>query len=180
MDDVSKLLSAAAFSAKKHIRQRRKGANREPYINHPLEVAELLSTVGRIADCDILAAAILHDTLEDTDAGEEELIQKFGDDVLGYVKEVTDDRSLTKKERKTLQIQKAPALSDGAKQIKLADKISNLTDILLNPPEDWTINRRLEYVDWCVNVISGVRGINSNLERAFDEIVDRAYRRLRN
>src|SRR3954465_7940221 len=122
MNDLSKLLQAASFAAKKHRYQKRKGDDAEPYVNPPLEVANLLANVGKVTDFDVLIAAILHDTVEDTETTGEEIAALFGATVAGYVLEVTDDKSLAKEERKLKQIEHAPHLSNGAKQIKLADK----------------------------------------------------------
>ena len=174
MNHLALLTSAADFAAKKHKGQRRKGANREPYINHPLEVAKLLAEVGRIDTVEILAAAILHDTIEDTDTTEEELQGIFGSEIVSIVLEVTDDKSLPKQERKRLQIEKAPNLSVGAKHVKLADKISNVEDMTENPPEHWSVRRRIEYVEWGIAVVHGLKGVNSELETAFDAAAERA------
>lgn len=178
MSDLSKLLAAASFAAKKHTSQKRKGADGEPYINHPLEVANLLANVGKVEDYNILIAAVLHDTIEDTGATEAELTGLFGAEACRYVLEVTDDKRLPKAERKQLQIEHAPHLSAGAKQIKLADKISNIRDVTDNPPEDWSRERRLEYVSWGEKVVAGLRGVNSNLEKCFDETVSRARQKF--
>ena len=173
-NDLSKLLQAASFSAKKHSFQKRKGADGEPYINHPLEVANLLVNVGKVEDYDILIAAILHDTVEDTDTTAEQLTEMFGENVSSMVLEVTDDKSLPKKERKQRQIEHAPHLSIGAKQIKLCDKISNITDVTHNPPHDWSNERRLEYINWGEKVVAGLRGVNPDLEDYFDNLVTKA------
>lgn len=178
MKGPAKILEAASFAAKKHIDQKRKGALGEPYINHPLEVANLLARVGGVKEHEILIAAVLHDTIEDTDTTEAEISDLFGKKVVGYVLEVTDDKTLSKAERKQQQIDQAPTLSEGAKQIKLADKISNIEDIIENPPENWSIERKIEYVKWGEKVVEGVRGINQNLEAAFDELVVRAKNKL--
>lgn len=171
MSNLSKLLQAISFSAKKHRDQRRKGSNAEPYINHPLEVANLLANVGKVEDFDILMAAVLHDTIEDTETTPEELTELFGPNVCSMVLEVTDDKSLPKAERKLKQIEHAPHLSEGAKQIKLCDKISNITDILKNPPHDWSQQRKDDYILWGKNVVAGLRGVNKNLEDYFDNLV---------
>ena len=178
MNNLNKLLEAASFAARKHRYQKRKGSDAEPYINHPIEVANLLANVGKITDCDILIAAILHDTIEDTETNKEELTTRFGETVCGYVLEVTDDKSLPKAERKQLQIEHAPHLSRGAKIIKLGDKISNITDVTNNPPHDWSQERRLEYVIWGENVVAGLRGSNAELEKYFDEITANARRKF--
>ena len=171
MSNLPTLLQAASFSAKKHRYQKRKGNDAEPYINHPLEVANLLATVGNVEDYEILMAAILHDTVEDTETTAEELTELFGAKVCSMVLEVTDDKSLPKERRKELQIEHAPHLSIGAKQIKLCDKISNVADVLNNPPADWSQERRQEYVAWAGKVVEGLRGVNKDLEDYFDKLV---------
>jgi len=174
MNNLNNLLKAASFAAQKHTGQKRKGSKQEPYINHPLEVANLLANVGGVEDCDVLIAAILHDTIEDSGVSAEEISKMFGEAVSGYVQEVTDDKNLPKKERKRLQIEHAPHLSHGAKLVKLGDKISNITDVTNNPPADWDLKRRQEYVEWGVNVVNGLRGTNAALEKYFDELVEQA------
>ena len=101
---VKDVLKAAHFAAKKHAGQRRKGAAAEPYINHLLEVAELVASALAEPDANLVIAALLHDTVEDAGITKEELVQAFGPDVATLVMEVTDDKSLPKAERKRLQI----------------------------------------------------------------------------
>src|SRR5689334_21040807 len=120
--DISLILKALSFSAEKHKSQRRKGAEESPYINHPINVAQLLWEVGGVREIATIVAAILHDTVEDTETTPEEIEENFGQVVRKLVEEVSDDKSLPKAERKRLQIEHAPHLSLGAKQIKLADK----------------------------------------------------------
>ena len=177
MIDLARILDAATFAADKHKSQTRKG-NGQPYINHPIEVANLLTSVGKVEDPDIIIAALLHDTVEDTDATFDELERRFGRAVAGYVRELTDDKSLPKAERKRLQVEHAPHMSNEAKQIKLADKISNIRDVTENPPEGWDMKRRREYVEWGKKVVAGLRGSNEGLEKRFDELVDRANSKL--
>lgn len=178
MDDVRLLLEAAAFAAKKHTGQKRKGKDEEPYINHPLEVADLLASVGEVTDFDVLIAGLLHDVIEDTATTEQDIAARFGPKTAGIVAEVTDDKTLPKAERKRLQVEHAPHLSHGAKLVKLADKISNITDILDRPPDDWSDRRRREYVEWGVSVVAGLRGTNTQLEERFDRLVERARSEL--
>jgi guanosine-3',5'-bis(diphosphate) 3'-pyrophosphohydrolase len=173
-NDLADFIKSASFAAKKHRGQTRKGDDAAPYINHPLEVANLLANIGKVKDYDVLIAAVLHDTIEDTKTTKEEIAEIFGEKVSKMVLEVTDDKSLPKAERKQLQIEHAPHLSDGAKQIKLGDKISNITDVMNNPPAGWSLERKLEYVNWGIKVINGLRGINEELERHFDELVQKA------
>jgi guanosine-3',5'-bis(diphosphate) 3'-pyrophosphohydrolase len=169
MNNCALILKAAVFAAERHKSQRRKGAAASPYINHPLGVAELLAGAGGVSDPLVLAAAVLHDTIEDTRTTPAELEEHFGAEVCRLVEEVTDDKSLPKQERKRLQIAHAPAMSAGAKLIKLGDKIANVKDVVADPPADWPLQRRLEYLDWTEQVVVGCRGVNENLERLYDE-----------
>lgn len=175
--DVAVLLHAAAFAADRHRDQRRKGAGGEPYINHPLAVAHLLADTGRIADVQVLAAALLHDTVEDTDTTTDELAAIFGPDIAAIVAEVTDDKSLPKSERKRLQIEHAPHLSLPGKLVKLADKLCNIQDVIHRPP-DWPLSRRREYLEWAAAVVAGCRGSNGALEHTFDLTLAEGLRRL--
>ncbi len=179
MNNLTTLIKAINFAAKKHHSQKRKGADGEPCINHPLEVLNLLASVGEIEDFNVLIAAVLHDTIEDTETTEEEITKLFGAEVCETVLELTDDKSLPKPVRKQLQIEHAPHISSGAKQIKLCDKISNIRDVSENSPNGWSIKRRSEYVDWGEQVVAGLRGVNENLEKYFDETVGRARKAIK-
>jgi guanosine-3',5'-bis(diphosphate) 3'-pyrophosphohydrolase len=174
MNTINKLVEAASFAAKRHTGHYRKGDTKEPYINHPLEVANLLANVGGVDDIDVLIAAVLHDTVEDVGVMKEEIVERFGDRVAGIVMEVTDDKSLPKAERKRLQVEHAPNLSHEAKLVKLADKTSNIADITNTPPSGWDLQRRKEYVNWGESVVDGLRGSNEELESLFDRTVARA------
>ena len=173
-EEFGLFLAALSFSAGKHSWQRRKDAARTPYINHPIQVTELLWKVGGIRDMSILIAAILHDTVEDTSASPEEIQEQFGEQVLGFVLEVTDDKSLPKEERKRLQIIHAPHKSPPAKCIKLADFISNLRDLYQSPPADWPLERIQEYFRWSEKVVASLCGANPSLEACYDLELARA------
>ncbi len=161
------LLDAAHFAAERHRDQRRKGSDAAPYINHPLKVASILARHG-VDDTELLAAALLHDTVEDTETSIEEIETRFGARVAGIVAEVTDDKSLPKAERKRLQVEHAPHKSDDARRLKIADKICNLRDIVASPP-DWPDERKRDYFDWAEQVVAGLRGIDPALDASFDE-----------
>ncbi len=171
--DLALLLRALAFAAHKHRDQRRKDAEASPYINHPISLAQVLTGEGGVTDIEVLAAALLHDTIEDTATTFEELVEHFGSGIAGMVAEVTDDKDLPKAERKRLQIVHAAGISPGAKLVKLADKICNLRDVAERPPAKWDLERRREYFEWAKRVIDGLRGAHPVLEAAFDA----AYRR---
>ena len=172
----SGILKAAHFAALKHRDQRRKGREASPYINHPIAVAETLTGIGGVTKLEIIQAALLHDTVEDTKTTPDELAEQFGGEVMRLVMEVTDDKTLGKTERKRLQVEHTKSLSDSAKMIKIADKISNVTDIMTVPPEDWDDTRRLEYFDWAEKVVIGCRGVNMALSSRFDELIGAARR----
>jgi len=176
--EVAQLLQAIEFSAYKHRTQRRKDADASPYINHPIAVGTLLATVGGVTDLPVLIAAVLHDTLEDTETTPAELQEHFGAEVRALVEEMTDDKSLPKAERKRLQVEHAPRVSARAKLIKLADKIANVRDVSTTPPSDWSLERRREYLDWTQDVIAGCRGENLGLEACYDEALVEGRREL--
>ncbi|MCB1878385.1 MAG: bifunctional (p)ppGpp synthetase/guanosine-3',5'-bis(diphosphate) 3'-pyrophosphohydrolase [Chromatiales bacterium] len=169
LEPVQAILKAVAFAAHKHRDQRRRDPAASPYINHPIALAEVLSIEGGVTDSDILCAALLHDTVEDTETTEAELRETFGEAIASMVMEVTDDKNLPKAERKRLQIEHAPHISDGAKLVKLADKICNLRDVAHRPPANWPLERRQGYFDWAKQVIDGLRGVHPGLEGVFDE-----------
>lgn len=170
------LLEALHFAAGKHRDQRREDSEASPYINHTIEVARLIASAGGASDPATLQAAILHDTVEDTETTFEELEARFGTEVAGLVREVTDDKGLPKERRKQLQIEHAPHLSRKAKHIKIADKISNITAVTFTPPKDWSEERRLEYLDWSELVVKGCRGINEGLEALYEETLRKCRR----
>ena len=155
------LFDALAFAAHKHRDQRRKDADATPYINHPIALARILSVEAGITDAVVLTAAILHDTIEDTETTADELRAAFGSEVTEVVLEVTDDTALPKADRKRLQVEHASHISERAKLVKLADKIANLRDIKAAPPANWSMQRRREYADWTRLVIDGLRGGHS-------------------
>jgi len=173
-----KIFEALNFSAQKHRRQYRKGMDASPYINHPIAVAHVLEREGEVKDQVTLIAALLHDTIEDTDATREEVAVAFGEEIADLVMEVTDDKRLEKRVRKELRVRGAPRLSSRAKKIVIADKICNIQDILESPPDQWSLDQKLEYLDWSSRVVDGCRGCNQKLERCFDDLYRRGKQRL--
>jgi guanosine-3',5'-bis(diphosphate) 3'-pyrophosphohydrolase len=169
-------IDALKFASEKHIYQHKKGCETLPYINHPVYVAHLLIHAGE-TDEELLAAALLHDVLEDTDASVQELQSLFGLRVTNLVIELTDDNSITYDDRKRLQIQKAPKLSADARKIKIADKIANIQD-LLRYDFTWSKRRKKQYLDWSRKVVGACRGISPQLEQQFDGILIKAYTEL--
>jgi guanosine-3',5'-bis(diphosphate) 3'-pyrophosphohydrolase len=175
--DVTVIFAALRFAALKHKDQRRKDS-KTPYINHPIEVAELLLRVGQETETETVVAALLHDTIEDTNTTAEEIQALFGEKVAGIVKECTDDKSLPKEVRKELQVEHAPHKSPQAKKIKLADKISNVKDIMFTPPPDWSLQRKVDYLNWSERVVEGLRGGSPGLETLYDNVLAEGKRML--
>jgi guanosine-3',5'-bis(diphosphate) 3'-pyrophosphohydrolase len=180
MDDckrqVGELFKALKFAAEKHRNQRRKDREASPYINHPIDICNTLCGCGCDLDPKVLVAAVLHDTIEDTDTTPEEIRAFFGEGVLGLVLEVTDDKNLPKAVRKELQVKTARHKSTGAKHIRIADKISNVTDIINSPPTGWSAERKLEYLRWTEKVVGELEGTNECLERLYRERLAEAVR----
>jgi (p)ppGpp synthase/HD superfamily hydrolase len=170
------VLRAADAAARWHVHQRRKGSAQEPYINHLLEVASLVTEATHGKDPDLVVAALLHDAVEDQEVPLELIVREFGPKVGALVAEVTDDKTVEKSERKQRQIDTAHKKSDQAKMLKLADKTSNLRAITFSPSPDWSVKRRLEYIDWAKKVVTGLRGVSPWLDEQFDRAAGDAER----
>lgn len=125
---------------------------------------------GQVRDPVVVAAALLHDTIEDTETTEQELRGEFGDVIERVVAEVTDVKWVDWRTRKRVQVARAAASSQEAKLVKLADKICNLRDMVAHPPRGWSLERRQRYFDWAKEVVDQLRGVHPQLERRFDEV----------
>jgi guanosine-3',5'-bis(diphosphate) 3'-pyrophosphohydrolase len=167
--ELARLLDAISFAAERHRNQRRKDREASPYINHPIALATVLANDGRVADVEVLQAAVLHDTIEDTETTFDELVVRFGARVAGIVAEVTDDKNLPRDVRKRLQIEDAPNKTPQAALVKLADKICNLRDIASAPPAGWSLERRREYFEWARRVVDGLPKVNDKLLDLFND-----------
>lgn len=171
MKALNLTIKALEFAARKHRDQRRKDHNSSPYINHPIALAHILVNEAGVDDEVVIAAAILHDTIEDTDTTGEEIEKHFGAHIRSIVEEVTDDMTLPKLERRALQIQHASGLSKEAALVKLADKIANLRDLQHSPPLRWTPDRKQEYRDWAQRVIENIIDPHPQLLALFSEVI---------
>jgi (p)ppGpp synthase/HD superfamily hydrolase len=167
---VRQILAAARFAAERHAAQRRKGRSGEPYVNHLLEVAELLARMADDLDTNLIVAALLHDTIEDVGVTRAELAERFGEDVASLVAEVTDDKSLPKETRKALQVENAPKKSPRAQALSAADKIANVRSIATSPPANWSFERRVEYVRWARQVVGRYSQLNRRLAAEFQQV----------
>lgn len=179
VDTLTVVLKAAERAAHWHATQRRKGAAREPYVNHLLEVARLVAEATGGQDEALVVAALLHDAVEDQEVSRAAIVQEFGEDVASLVMEVTDDKRLPHQERKRLQVLHAPGRSPRAALLKLADKTSNLTALAISPPANWSAGRRLDYVQWARDVVAGLVVENAWLQERFADAADAAERAAR-
>ena len=166
--EVRQLTKALAFAAEAHRNHRRKGASQEPYINHLIEVLDLVASVED-DDMDVLVAALLHDALEDTGTSYEKLVATFGERVARIVQENSDDMTLPKPERQRARLAGIAKKSREARLVKFADIISNLRAIAVSPPAGWSNDRRLGYLGSCRNLVDAGRGSNAQIERIFDD-----------
>ena len=153
--NTEKIKQAEAFARERHAGQIRKGAAEEPYTIHLEEVVELVCFYG--GNEQEICAAWLHDTVEDCPPTSfEDLESRFGVAVSNIVRELTDDKSLAKAERKRLQVVNASHKSRSASLVKLCDKTSNLRAIANSPPKDWDYRRRCDYVTWAATVVAAL------------------------
>ena len=177
--DLRRLTKALSFAAEAHRNQRRKGAAQEPYINHLIEVLDLVVHTTSDADMDTLIAALLHDVVEDTPTDYEDVATNFGERVAEIVRENSDDMSLPKAERRRARIAAMARKSREARIVKMADVISNLRAIAVSPPAGWSAARKLGYLEGCRQLVNAARGTEASIERIFDETaadVERAIR----
>jgi (p)ppGpp synthase/HD superfamily hydrolase len=170
--ELQEICSGIDFASEKHRFQTRKNKEKTPYISHPIGVAYHLMNTGEVRDAGVIIGALLHDTVEDTQTTFEELEKKFGTQIAGYVRELTDDKTLSQEARKRGQVINASHKTKGAAQIKLADKLFNLHDLFNNPPPDWSEARIDRYYEWAQSVIDRLPAANEKLHDAVLEIIN--------
>lgn len=171
---MDKLVRAIHFAAEKHANQRRKDAAKTPYINHPIHVMYLLSECG-VTDIDTLCAAVLHDTIEDTKTTYKEIVENFDESVAVIVNECSDDKSLPKVTRKQLQIEHAETISNQAKLVKMADKYSNMSGLMDNPPANWSKDEINGYIAWSYAVCLKLYGVNEMMDQKLHDLFYKFY-----
>ncbi len=168
-DVLSDLLRALVFAAERHRQQSRKDELKTPYVNHLLEVVQVLVDHG-VRDAPTLMAAALHDTVEDTGTTLEEIADRFGPEVRDLVAEMTDDKRLPRDERKRLQVEHAAAMSPRGALIKLADKIANAWDVGHRPAAAWPPERRLGYLAWALAVVEALPPVAPGMVAVFRRV----------
>jgi guanosine-3',5'-bis(diphosphate) 3'-pyrophosphohydrolase len=166
MNPFAVVFAAAQFAAEKHAGQTAK--NGQPYINHPIEVAFLLADVGGIESPEVIAASLLHDVIEKCGVTRDELANLFGDTIANLVLELTDDKGLPEDERRRHQTAAAANLSPNAKLIRLADKISNLRQ-LLTVSDSASREPLKRYADWTSELLPKLAGVSPSLEALLSE-----------
>lgn len=169
MNSLQVISTALRFASLKHRDQRRKDVNKSPYINHPIDVMNILIQAG-VTDTNTIVAALLHDTVEDTQTTFDEIENEFGIQVRKYVEHVTDDKQLDKITRKRLQIEHVKDSENAVKLIKIADKLSNLSDLSVNPPSSWSKAEIEGYAVWSYCVLKHTSGINLSLDTKVDDL----------
>ena len=167
--ELRRLTKALLFAAEAHRNQRRKGAAQEPYLNHLIEVVDLVVQATGGTDMDMVIAALLHDVVEDTPTTYEDVAASFGERVTELVRENSDNMSLPKAERRRARIAAMALKSREARIVKMADVISNLRAIAVSPPAGWSAERKLGYLEGCRQLVDAGRGTEATIERIFDE-----------
>ena len=158
-------MAAKDFATVAHSGQFRKGIEQQPYTVHLAEVAATVAEFGGTPDA--VAAAWLHDTVEDCGTSPDEISAIFGPTVAALVAELTDDKSLQKADRKRLQIVNAAHKSSDAALIKICDKMSNARAVGMSPPVHWPVARQVAYLDWAESVVAALPPGWSNARVAF-------------
>lgn len=167
VDSAGLIVRAAYFAGEKHRMQRRGDIEATPYINHPLELAAILTDEVRVTDVNTICAALLHDTLEDTETTSTELINLFGEDITSLVLEVSNDMDLSSQMRRAYEFEKVPDLSHRAKLIKLADKLANIRDVSTMPPAGWTKAKKNDYFDFALSIAERAKDASPQLFNIF-------------
>ncbi|MEZ5967228.1 MAG: HD domain-containing protein [Planctomycetota bacterium] len=154
-----RIAAAMMYAIEKHWHQRRRDGT--PYIAHPIRVAECLRRIGGVDDPDVIIAALLHDSIEDTDCEWDDLDKRFGRRVADLVATLSGDMRMPKPERRTEVIERARTAPREAQAIRLADRLDNLLDM-----SGFSQARKEEYVDGSEKTLAACRGANPALEAA--------------
>jgi len=171
---LDRFSAALLFAARQHGVATKKGQPEIPFFHHCLEVAHTLIRIAKIRDATTLIAALLHDTIEHADTDPQAIRERFGEDVLAIVQEVSDDKHQPTEIRRKRQLAQIPQLSHPARLIRLADKFCNLLDRVQHPPPQWSAADLQTYCKWSRSAVAALRGSNSALEQAYEQ----RYRKL--
>jgi (p)ppGpp synthase/HD superfamily hydrolase len=167
---MEKIEKCKYLAIARHAGQCRPNQSREPKINHIEEVAQLVKESG--GNQDEVAAAWLHDIVEDTDTTTDEIEELFGDEIAQLVDGLTDPpefSSLPLGVRKHQQAQRLLSKSDGVRRVKLCDQISNVHSVINDPPKDWDNKKCLEYIEGAKKIADVCYGVSDYLDALFKE-----------
>ena len=165
------MAKALYFATLAHEQQRRKTGD-VPYIKHPIGVANYAIN-AKVQNPNVIVACYLHDVVEDTFVTIEDIEEHFGPKIAKFVAEVTDDKNLSKVERKKGQIEHSKHISKEAKIVKLCDKLYNLKDLVRNPI--WEPERVQGYFVWSYIIVNNMRETNKCLEDQLDEVFNSEF-----
>jgi len=135
---------------------------------HLQEVADLVWASGG-SDTEI-AAAWLHDSVEDTVTTLQDIKEKFGYEVASIVEGLTDldgFKDLPTLERKTKQAERVKSESDSVKRVKIADQTSNVRLVVTEPPLDWEPENNLQYIAGAKLIVDQCKGVSLMMEELF-------------
>jgi (p)ppGpp synthase/HD superfamily hydrolase len=163
-DERDKILTKAlAFATEKHKGQIRFNS-REPYINHPIAVAQIVSEYPH--NNEMLVAAYLHDTIEDTNTTYEEIEKEFGKKVADLVLELTNDEAqMNAKGKAEYLLDKMNRMSTEALTIKLADRLHNVSDFDTAKPK-WRTKYKLQ----TETILNGLKNLNATQQKLVKDI----------
>lgn len=169
------LRGAAYFAAARHAGQTRKDG-RTPYISHPVTVANILAREGGVEDHEVIAASLLHDTIEDTATTHRELVERFGRRPADIVLELSNPAHLDGDDARALQLTKD--YSRDAATVKIGDKTANVRDIANDPPPHWTRAKRRRYVEHADALVQRIGDAHPVLRAVFEAARDDAFKKI--
>lgn len=164
--DARRIADAVLFAADAHAGQIRTDKG-DPYFNHLAEVAAMCAALDPF-DPVLVTGCYLHDTVEDTHVTEADLRARFGDALADLVLDVTDPPGLKGEARRQRQVTHTAASGPRVKRLKLADKTSNIEELIGLPPERFDAQANARYLDWARKVVDVCRGAAPELEARFD------------
>ena len=167
---------AKTLATQKHAHLRMYNAARSPVILHIAEVASYTEQYGGTED--MIAAAWLHDIVEDTDTSLEDIDALFGPGIAAMVDGLTDPphfAPLPLTSRKAMQAERVKEKSNSIKLIKICDQLSNVLRLVNDPPTDGDERIQFEYISGARKITQNCRGINAELDALFDEVYQGAF-----
>lgn len=147
-----------------------------PYITHPVKVAEIIERTMDDYDPALIAAALVHDLVEDTDVELEDIRTELGDEVAQLVGTVSVEDGVKGSARREFQVKNVEAASDKAQILKVADRLANLMSISFDPPEHWSVVNRFNYFKSSEELIHAAKTKSPKLNSLSNDILEIAER----